>query len=62
VTLFLTFRQAINQQELVLSRRAGVVPDGPPSGGPYSTSTRIGRILAVAGRCGYLPDRSLVNG
>jgi 2-iminobutanoate/2-iminopropanoate deaminase len=45
-----------------MARIAGVVPDGPKSGGPYSASVRIGSLVAVAGQCGYLPDRSLVDG
>jgi len=43
-------------------RTAGTVPDGPPPGGPYSVSARIGALVAVAGQCGYRPDRSLVDG
>lgn len=43
-------------------RTAGTVSDGPPPGGPYSVSARIGALVAVAGQCGYRPDRSLVEG
>lgn len=43
-------------------RTGGVVPDGPKPAGPYSASARIGPFVAVAGQCGYLPDRSLVDG
>lgn len=45
-----------------MARIAGVVPDGPNPGGPYSASVRIGAQVAVAGQCGYLPDRSLPDG
>ncbi|MDT7724936.1 MAG: hypothetical protein QOI21_1512 [Actinomycetota bacterium] len=45
-----------------MARIAGVVPDGPNPGGPYSASVRIGSLVAAAGQCGYLPDRSLVEG
>lgn len=45
-----------------MNRTAGVVPDGPQPGGPYSASTRIGSMVAAAGQCGYLPDRSLAEG
>jgi 2-iminobutanoate/2-iminopropanoate deaminase len=45
-----------------MARVAGVVPDGPAPGGPYSASVRIGSQVAVAGQCGHLPDRSLVEG
>ena len=45
-----------------MTRIAGVVPDGPNPGGPYSASVRIGTQVAVAGQCGYLPDRSLAEG
>lgn len=38
------------------------VTDGPEPGGPYSASVRTGNVVAVAGQCGYLPDRSLVDG
>jgi 2-iminobutanoate/2-iminopropanoate deaminase len=44
------------------ARVAGVVPGGPDPGGPYSASVRIGSQIAVAGQCGYRPDRSLVDG
>jgi 2-iminobutanoate/2-iminopropanoate deaminase len=42
-----------------MTRIADPIPDAPQPGGPYSASARIGRIVAVAGQCGYLPDRSL---
>lgn len=45
-----------------MRRVAGVVPNGPAPGGPYSASARIGRHVAVAGQCGYLPDRSPAQG
>lgn len=45
-----------------MARTAGTPDGGPPPGGPYSASTRIGRIVGVAGQCGYRPDRSLVEG
>lgn len=45
-----------------MARTAGTPDGGPPAGGPYSASTRIGRMVAAAGQCGYLPDRSLVEG
>jgi len=45
-----------------MARIAGVVQDGPNPGGPYSASVRIGSMVAAAGQCGYLPDRSLVEG
>jgi 2-iminobutanoate/2-iminopropanoate deaminase len=45
-----------------MARSAGVVPDGPNTGGPYSASVRIGSQIAVAGQCGYRPDRTLVEG
>ncbi|MCU1418406.1 MAG: hypothetical protein JWP32_2580 [Schumannella sp.] len=45
-----------------MTRISNPVTDGPPSGGPYSASVRIGNIVAIAGQCGYLPDRSLVEG
>ncbi len=43
-----------------MTRIAGPVPDAPQPGGP--ACARIGRMVAVAGQCGYLPDRSLVLG
>ncbi|HET6504520.1 MAG TPA: RidA family protein [Amycolatopsis sp.] len=45
-----------------MTRIAGTVPHGPKPGGPYSTSVRIGSFVAIAGQCGYLPDRSLADG
>ncbi len=45
-----------------MTRIADPIRDAPQPGGPYSASARIGRIVAVAGQCGYLPDRSLVSG
>lgn len=45
-----------------MTRISKPVTDGPPPGGPYSASVRIGKVVAVAGQCGYLPDRSLVEG
>jgi 2-iminobutanoate/2-iminopropanoate deaminase len=45
-----------------MARSAGVVPDGPNPGGPYSASVRIASQIAVAGQCGYRPDRTLVEG
>jgi 2-iminobutanoate/2-iminopropanoate deaminase len=43
-----------------MTRIAGA--GGPATGGPYSASVRIGGLIAVAGQCGYLPDRSLAEG
>jgi 2-iminobutanoate/2-iminopropanoate deaminase len=45
-----------------MTRIANPIPDGPSPGGPYSGSVRIGNVVAVAGQCGYLPDRSIVEG
>jgi 2-iminobutanoate/2-iminopropanoate deaminase len=45
-----------------MTRIANPVPNGPAPGGPYSASVRIGNVVAIAGQCGYLPDRSLVEG
>lgn len=45
-----------------MARIAGIVPHGPKPGGPYSSSVRMDSFVAVAGQCGYLPDRSLVEG
>lgn len=45
-----------------MTRISTPVTDGPAPGGPYSASVRIGYVVAVAGQCGYLPDRSLVEG
>jgi 2-iminobutanoate/2-iminopropanoate deaminase len=45
-----------------MTRTAGILTDGPAPGGPYSASARIGTLVAVSGQCGYLPDRSLVEG
>jgi 2-iminobutanoate/2-iminopropanoate deaminase len=36
--------------------------DAADSTGNYSPSVRIGSIVAVSGQCGYLPDRTLVDG
>ncbi|HUW86967.1 MAG TPA: RidA family protein [Candidatus Paceibacterota bacterium] len=35
---------------------------GPPPGGAYSHSIRKGNFVAIAGQCGYLSDRTLVEG
>lgn len=35
---------------------------GPPPGGAYSHSVRRGNFVAIAGQCGYLSDRTLVEG
>jgi 2-iminobutanoate/2-iminopropanoate deaminase len=43
-------------------RVRGDVTDGPPPGGSYSPSVRLGPLVAVSGQCGYRPDRSLVPG
>lgn len=45
-----------------MARIAGTLRNGPDPGGPYSASARIGHVVAVAGQCGYRPDRSLVEG
>ncbi|MGA8115595.1 MAG: RidA family protein [Actinocatenispora sp.] len=45
-----------------MARIAAHPASAPPSGGPYSPSVRIGALVAVAGQCGYRPDRSLVDG
>jgi 2-iminobutanoate/2-iminopropanoate deaminase len=45
-----------------MTRIAGNPTSAAPSGGPYSPSVRIGAMVAVAGQCGYRPDRSLVEG
>jgi 2-iminobutanoate/2-iminopropanoate deaminase len=45
-----------------MTRIAGSPASGAPAGGPYSPSVRIGAMVAVAGQCGYRPDRSLVEG
>lgn len=45
-----------------MARTSGTPTGGPPQGGPYSHSVRIGSTIAVAGQCGYRPDRSLVEG
>ena len=45
-----------------MSRRSGTPVEGPAPGGPYSHAVRIGSTVAIAGQCGYLPDRSLVEG
>jgi 2-iminobutanoate/2-iminopropanoate deaminase len=45
-----------------MTRIAGNPTSGAPAGGPYSPSARIGALVAVAGQCGYRPDRSLVEG
>jgi reactive intermediate/imine deaminase len=37
-------------------------PDAPQPAGPYSQSTRIGRIVQSAGQVGRRPDGSLVEG
>ena len=45
-----------------MTRTTYDVPDAPPPGGPYSANARVGGVVAVAGQCGYLPDRSLAQG
>ncbi|PKW18503.1 RidA family protein [Saccharopolyspora spinosa] len=45
-----------------MSRQAFTDVDLPPAGGPYSAAVRIGNIVAIAGQCGYLADRSLAPG
>lgn len=45
-----------------MTRTTYDVPDAPPPGGPYSANARVGRVVAIAGQCGYLPDRSLAQG
>lgn len=36
--------------------------EAPPAAVPYSTDARVDAIIAVAGQCGYLPDRTLAEG
>lgn len=45
-----------------MTRTTYDVPAAPPPRGPYSANARVGPIVAVAGQCGYLPDRSLAEG
>ncbi|CUR56147.1 putative endoribonuclease L-PSP [metagenome] len=45
-----------------MSRRTYEVLGAPAPGGPYSANARVGRFVAVAGQCGYLPDRTLAVG
>ncbi|HEY1700571.1 MAG TPA: RidA family protein [Trebonia sp.] len=45
-----------------MARNAGKPGSGAPAGGPYSPSVRVGDIVAVAGQCGYLADRTLPSG
>lgn len=45
-----------------MTRMTYDVPTAPPPAGPYSANARVGAIIAVAGQCGYLPDRTLVEG
>lgn len=42
-----------------MTRTSQPVPGAPVPGGPYSANSRIGRMVAIAGQCGYRPDRSL---
>lgn len=45
-----------------MTRISSPVENGPEPAGSYSASVRIGTTVAVAGQCGYLPDRTLVEG
>lgn len=47
-----------------MTRTAGKAENVPPPAGPYSPSVRIvgGSIVAAAGQCGFLPDRTLADG
>jgi 2-iminobutanoate/2-iminopropanoate deaminase len=47
-----------------MARFAGKAENVPVPAGPYSPSVRIGGggIVAAAGQCGYLPDRTLAEG
>ena len=45
-----------------MKRKGGWSDDAPKPAGAYSPSVEIGRLIAVSGQCGYLPDRTLVEG
>jgi len=45
-----------------MKRRGGWPDNAPQPAGAYSPSVQIGGLIAVSGQCGYMPDRTLVEG
>ena len=42
--------------------REAFYPETAPQGGAYSPAVRRGSFITTAGQCGYLPDKTLVEG